>query len=412
MASSGPTLNPIVASAASAVGGWFKSIGSAAAASMEPGAVPWLFVVFLFVLGFSVLVYYLTTLNKMETPTNIRRIGMAATQAQKAYAISNPTRMGLREYLRQQTANGLPAEQQMLCNFYVSTVTTAGLYFPARGGVISAEAVRTAVLAGARGFVFDVYPDLIPAANYAPIVQVVEAGSNWRRISLNQASFASLLRPLVEEAFEIPTRPGHEDPILLYIRFRGKPRAATFQGVADAIRGISGAYRLDASYGNCRRANTLGQTPLSQLFKKLIVFSNKTSTGTGFDEVVNAGPADGRPLEVAVSDLKGQSDASRAALVKTTKQNVVWVAPTAEGGEAEKNNVAFKEAQASGIQCVALNFWNNEDTLRAAKAATMFGKSSFVMKPISLRTVPEFRAPPGQPAASLNVGDGRPRVGL
>jgi hypothetical protein len=240
----------------------------------------------------------------------------------------------------------------------------------------------------------------------------VDAGSNWRRISLNQASFASLLRPLLEEAFEIPTRPGHEDPVLLFIRFRGKPRAATFQGVADAIRGIGGAYRLDASYGNCRRANTLGQTPLSQLFKKLIIFSNKISTGTSFDEIVNVGPTDGRPLEVAVSDLKGQSDAARTALIKTTKQNVVWIAPTAEGGEAEKNNVAFKEAQASGIQCVALNFWNNEDTLRTANTSAMFGKASFTVKPISLRTVPEFRDPPGQPAASLNVGDGRPRTGL
>ena len=405
-----PTLNPVVAGAVSAVSGWFRTVGSAAATA-EPGVVPWLFAAFLLVLGVAGLIYYLTTLNKMETPANIRRLTQAATQAQKAYAISNPKRLGLRDYLRQQTAAGVPKEQQMLCNFYISTVTTAGLYFPASGGVISPEAVRTAVLAGARGFVFDVYPDLQPSANYAPIVQVVEAGSNWRRISLNQASFASLLRPLVEEAFEIPTRPGHEDPVLLYIRFRGKPRAATFQGVADAIRGIAGAYRLDASYGNCRRAGSLGQTPLSQLFKKLVVFSNKTATGTAFDEVVNAGPADGRPLEVAVSDLKGQSDAARTALIKTTKQNVVWVAPAAEGGEAEKNVVAFKEAQASGISCVALNFWNNEDTLRTAMAPGMFGKASFAVKPVNLRIIPEFRAPPGQPSASLNVGDGRPRVG-
>lgn len=412
MASNTPQLNPVVAGAASALSGWFKSVGEAAATATAPGAIPWLFVGVLFVLAIAVFSYYLNTVLKMETPANIRRIGQAATQAQKGYAISNPKRMGLREYLRKQVAAGVAADQLMLCNFYISTVNAAGLYFPARSGVINPEAVRTAVLAGARGFVFDIYPDLLPAANFAPIVQVVEAGSNWRRISLNQASFASLLRPLIEEAFEIPTRPGHEDPVLLYLRFRGKPRAATFQGVADAIRGIGGAYRLDASYGGCRRAGSLGLTPLAQLYKKLIVFSNIANSGTAFDEVVNASTTDGRPLEVAVADLKGQSEEARKALIKTTKQNMVWVAPAAEGGEAEKNVVAFKEAQASGVQCVALNFWNNEETLRAALAPAMFGSASFALKPVSLRFLLEYRVPPGQPAASLNVGDGRPAAGL
>lgn len=408
MASNGPQLNPVVAGAISAISEWSKSVGQAAATATQPGAIPWLFVGVLFVLAIAVFIYYLKTALTMETPANIRRIGQAATQAQKAYAINNPKRIGLREYLRKQAATGIAADHMMLCNFYISTVNATGLYFPARGGVINPEAVRTAVLAGARGFVFDIYPDLLPAANFAPIVQVVEAGSNWRRISLNQASFASLLRPLIEEAFEIPTRPGHEDPVLLYLRFRGKPRAATFQGVADAIRGIAGAYRLDASYGGCRRAGSLGLTPISQLYKKLIVFSNIANSGTTFDEVVNATTTDGRPLEVAVADLKGQSEAARTALIKTTKQNMVWVAPAAEGGEAEKNVVAFKEAQASGVQCVALNFWNNEETLRAALTPTMFGSASFALKPVPLRYLLEYRAPPGQPAASLNVGDGRP----
>ena len=400
-----PQLNPVISNAASQMTAWFKSVGTVAATA-TPGTLPWLYVGLLLLVGFAVFVYYLYAILRFESPANINRIGREATQAQRAYAVANPTRVHLRDYLSKQTAAGITSDQFMLCNFYISTVNTAGLYFPARNGVINPEAVRTAVLAGARAFVFDIYPNLLPGANFTPIVQVVEAGSKWRRISLNQASFTSLLRPLIEEAFEIPTRPGREDPVFLYLRFRGTPHASTFQGVADALRALAEPYRLDASYNACRRANALAQTPISQLFKKMLIFSNIRSSGTAFDEYVNAAPVDGRPLEIGVSDLKGQSEDSKTNLIKTTRQNIVWVAAPAEGSDAENNTVALNEAYATGIQCVALNFWKNTDSLKTAMAPAMFGRQSFAIKPIALRLIPEYRPAPSAPSRALNIGTG------
>ena len=342
-------------------------------------------------------IYYFKALGLFETPYNIRRITQADMVAQSGYDTANPSRVGMRAYLQSLVQSGVPDTHLVLTNFYVSTVNAAGVFFPAADGVVNPEAARMAVKGGARGFVFDLWPDLSPGAQFSPSVQVVESGSLWRRISLNSQPFISVLKVLVQEAFEIRERPGFEDPIFLYLRFRGKPRASTFAATANALRAVLEQYRLDSTFNNRRGQNRIFSTPITSLFKKVVIASNVIADGNPLSDYINIGPADGIPLEYPVNKVKGFSDSDRTQAIEKIKQNLTWVAPLSEDPVAEANSWDVAANQAVGIQFCAMNFWNNNDPLKAYMSPAMFGKQSFSIKPSALRYVVEVLANPKFP---------------
>jgi len=349
------------------------------------------------VVAIGVFIWYARTQRLFETKGNITRVSRELTQAQVDYALQNPKRKGLRDYLRSLQASGVDASHIGISNFYVSSVNAAGIFYPRYNGVASTEAARAAVLAGARGFVFDLWPDLSAGAGFTPIVQVVEEGSLWRRISLNSESFAAILRALMTEAFEIGARPGSEDPLFLYLRFRGKPRAETFEAAAAALRGTIEKYRLPASYNGGRASDRIFSEPVTNFFRRVIVFSNQMGEGTSLVDSVNIGPSAGIPVEYPYADVRGASDTIKTEMIKTTKQHLVWMAPNSESADAEANSYSFTAAQDAGIQFVGMNFWNKNDKLKAYMDPKMFGTYSFAIKPPALRFKLEFIPDPKQP---------------
>ena len=342
-------------------------------------------------------IYYFKSSQLFETRYNIHRIARESTIAQSEYDSKNGERVGLRNYLQSVVQSGVPDSQLVLTNFYVSTVNATGLFFPAVDGVINPEAARMAVKAGARGFVFDLWPDLSPGAQFSPSVQVVESGSLWRRTSLNSQPFVSILKTLIQEALEIQERPGHEDPVFLYLRFRGKPRAATFAATANALRAVIEQYRLDPMFNNRRGQERLFSMPITSLFKKVVIASNVVAEGNPLSDYINVGPVDGIPLEYAVSRVKGLSDNDRTIAIRNIKQNLTWVAPFSEDPVAEANTWDVSGNQAIGVHFCAMNFWNMNDKLKDYMIPTMFGKQSFALKPVPLRYIVETLPNPKYP---------------
>ena len=342
-------------------------------------------------------VYYFKSSRLFETQYNIQRIAREGTVAQSEYDVANGGRVGIRKYLQTLVQSGIPDAQLVLTNFYVSTVNATGLFFPAVDGVVNPEAARMAVKAGARGFVFDLWPDLSAGAQFSPSVQVVESGSLWRRISINSQPFVSVLKVLIQEALEIQERPGFEDPVFLYLRFRGKPRAATFAATANALRAVLEQYRLDPTFNNRRGQQRLFSTPITALFKKVVIVSNVIAEGNPLSDYINVGPADGIPLEYTANYVKGFSENDRMTAIQKVKQNLTWVAPFSEDPAAEANTLDVPKNQEIGVHFCAMNFWNNNDNLKAYMAPTMFGKQSFAIKPTSLRYIVEMLANPKYP---------------
>jgi hypothetical protein len=309
------------------------------------------------------------------------------------YEVKQSSRVHLRDYLAQLKSSGVPESHFALTNFYVSTVNAAGLFFPAQYGVMSPLALRMAILGGARGFVFDIWPDLTPGANFAPVLHVVESGSLWRRITLNSVPLGPMMKALVTEAYEIE-RPGNTDPLFVYLRFRGKPRRATFDATLAILRATIEPYRLDASFNACRAQDRMFSMPIFSLFNKITVFSNLRPDHPVVD-YINVGPKEGVKLEYTPHDVRGMTEEGSISARRMIQQNITFLAPAPDDPVANANAIPLAQAQALGIQCVAMNFGNMNDTLKSYTA--MFEKSGFALKPANLRHVIDLLPVPKVP---------------
>ena len=317
----------------------------------------------------------------LETPQNISRIIRTNLKAANRYNQSNISRKGMIELYNSLISQGYKEENLGFTNFYVSTVNVAGIFLPAVNGVVSVDAARMAVLGGARAFVFDLWPDLEPGGNFAPIVQVIEKGSLWRRTTLNALPFSVILNAIITEALRISTNPGNQDPVILYLRFRGKPRTATFNHTAKALQSSIIPYRMDISFNNCRAADRLFRVPINQLASKVIVVSNVRGTGN-FSEFVNFSVKDGINLEYDASQLQLVTGDQAVEARKKIMMNPTFIAPLSEDPLAESNDYDVTSAQALGIHFVAMNFFNNNKKLKSYM--NMFNKYSFALKPPNL----------------------------
>ena len=349
------------------------------------------------VLVVAVFIYYFVASYSFETPSNIRRINRESLSAQSDYEKGAQSRIGLRDYLATLRSQGVPDSHMVLTNFYVSTANAAGIFFPTVDGVASPDAARIAVRAGARAFVFDLWPDVTPGTQFAPTIQIVETGSLWRRTSLNALPFSVVLKALIQEALELEARPGHADPVFLYLRFRGRPRPSTFTQTATTLREVIEKYRLDASFNHQRAQVTLFSTPIRDLLRKVIIFSNVSAEGTPLCDYINVGPREGAKLEWLPTEVRSITDNLKPATVRQIQQNLAFATPLSEDYTAVTNTYDWQLNQQFGIQFNAMNFWNRNDRMKAYLDPTMFGTRSFTIKPLPIRYIIEHLPVPKNP---------------
>jgi hypothetical protein len=352
-------------------------------------------IAFLIILGVGIglMVWYYKKLKLLETPNNIRRITSESAEAANDYVWLTTKRKDLPTYLEQLKKEGIPASHMALTNFYISTVNGAGLFYPAENGVISPDAARLAAIAGVRGYVFDIWPDLTPGGQFGPTVQVVEQGTLWRRITLNAMSFASILGAITNTVFRGGFGPGMEskphDLVVLYLRFRGTPRYTTYSGVAQALNGAIEQYRLDTSFNACRGQDRLFRIPISQLYQRVIVMSNTKASGTPLADYINVGPQQGIRMDWVPREVSALTDTMRGEQKVKIQQNMTVCAMPLEDPATESNPWEWKEAHGLGIHMAAMNIWKKGAALDSYMAPDMFGTFSYKMKPENLRYIIE-----------------------
>lgn len=375
-------------------------------------------IVFLILVGVVALYgWYFDLRSRLETPDNIRaHADSYLKKADEAGSISKnlDSRKSLLSYLRELEKQNVPASHFAFANFYVSTVNASGLFYPRIDGVVSPDAARLAVQAGARAFVFDIWPDLRSGANFGPILQVVEQSSTWRRISLNVLPFHLILNTIVGMIYSggsgfLNTPYGSRDCLTFYLRFRGTPRFQTYAGVAAALRDSMEQYRLDSSFYACNGERRLFATPITQLFSKIIIMSNNTAQGTPLEDYINflqRGPLpDMRDWDS--KSIASLTDAMKLERVGILKQSLTFASPLPETDEAELNSWDWKKAHDLGIQYAGMNLFYASSTLNDYMNPTMFGVYSYKIKPANLRYLLLQQAAVGQ-APNPGYGDGTP----
>jgi hypothetical protein len=393
-----PRINPAITQ-------WVSSFGQGVStkALNVTNIVGGLYSAIMILVGFAIIlgvyIWYGIYRNTYETPANIERIVKARTKDAGHYDTDREKRIDLPKYLTELKNAGVPDTHLVFTNFHISTTNATGIFLPSDSSVISDYAARATIAAGARGFVFDIWPDLSPSGNFSPILQIVESGSTWRRISLNSQPFVKILKMIMFEIFESGRTPN--DVVVLYLRFRGKPRQQTFDGVLSALQACIEPYRLDASFSNCRGqkgdSNRLFSTFITSLFKKVVVVSNELALGHGLNDYINIGPSEGIKLEWGYNEAKGLNTQTRLKAIADIQQNPCFVAPFSEDFHTDKNDWNIEDSMKIGIQYIAMNFFQSSDTLTDYLSPSKFGRSSYLMKPESIRYIPVFMTNPKSP---------------
>jgi len=376
------------------------------------------FLIALGVVLLAFIIWYVIESFAFETPTNILRKEAAAAKAMSVY--EGKTRLSLSESLSKYKSAGESDDKDtfLFSNFYWYTANMGAMFFSDMQPVssvprviVSPKAARLALLGGARCFVFDVWPDLTPGdGQFSPIVQTVEEGSAWRRSSFNAVPLAAILSVLMKEAYEVGRASTQNDPIMLYLRFKGVPRKSTFDYTARVLESTIQPYRLDASYNRCR-GQQLIPTQNIQVFKRqVIVASNVTAQNSVLGDYINIGPSAGISLEYNPNFAKGLTTDMKNTAIQGIKQNISFVAP-----DDMTNGWDLSGCASLGIHCLALNFgtlsipataptYNAVTSGRAADVG--FDKVSFLLKPKALRLqVSSIPAPSTPPDFKFNGGN-------
>lgn len=385
------------------------------------------FIIILVIMIIASFIVWKTLINR-PTPANLAALVKTATVNTEGFATSTVVsampnsnasiyskrmtdRKSLYDYL--QAIGSISSDQLALSNFYVMTANMGGAFVANSGGTFpriynaafSPVAIQYALQAGVRCLVFDIWPDISKGANLGPILQFGENDASLKTLSPYTLDLPSALQMVEKEGFSNSANPASKDPLFLFLRFRGAPTNNTYSKTADAIAFALEPYRL-ANIFTSKTNNPLFSTPISELFSKIIILSNKSSTGTRLDNYIN------NPVQPPQSNYKPEEIHSLAnqdlitMRTKTSQNNILLCAPLPEDiDKSETNSWDWKEAQATGIQLCGINLWSMDANLGAYMDPSMFGTYSFAIKPDNLRYKIERIAPPVK-VQNPGYGDG------
>lgn len=353
----------------------------------------------------------------LETPANIRcQLNMFLEKFNK-YGDARSSRMGLRDYIKKIQAAGVPDNHLAITNFLVSSSNTPAFFTPIRDGIASPDAIRLTLAAGARYLDFSIWGDG-KKNNYRPMLKGMDAGSNWRRITMTEMTFSTAMDNVAKYGFANPradsdtnNAPYAEDPLFIMLRFNGKYREQTFTQVANILRNTIEANRLDFTYNKGRGMEGLFKVPITQFFNKVIILSNVYPPENNIlIDYINIGPRSAVPLDMSSKEIYAIPLANREQYIQRIQQNFTISRTELEEPYCDQNINSYLAAHGIGIHFSAINFWSEDNDLKGYLSQDVFGKSSFLIKPLPLRYIITYIKPPLLPNPELNARDGKPRA--
>jgi len=384
-------------------------------------AIAFIGIIFLTFLG---IIYYITMIRSLPSPANLMMLVNIATTKAAIYPKHMTSRKSLSDYLQNKVGT-LPSDVLSLSNFHVMTANMAGFFSPVNDAAYDSKAIQYALHAGARGLIFDIYPNTAKGTNMGPILQVRANDSSLQLLSPYSLDLLTALRTVEKYGFADSANPANNDPLFLFFRFRGNPTMNTFNQTAEAISEALGQYRLPSTYSSTN-ANPLYSTPIDAFQNKMIVLSNYTGylngIKTGFADYVNNATSTNDKNEIAIrtpGEVGALGDVDITKLQTNTAQNnILTCAPLPEDiANSESNEWNWKGAMNAGVQLCGINLWVMGTGLNAYLGPDIFGTHSFMIKPenstdknsVKLRYRIE-RIPAPTPVRNPGYGDGNVRV--
>lgn len=382
----------------------------------DRGGVPWyvwliMAIILILLMRYTISLYWI-----IETPPNIRCALNTFLDKFNKYGDNRSNRIGLREYIRQLQNKGLPDSNLALTNFYVSSCNSPAIFTPLRDGVASPDALRLCFAQGARYIDLCIWSD-VKSNNYRPMIKGMDAGSNWRRITMTEMTFKTAMDNVVKYGIGGPnadadtnSAPYRDDPLFIMLRFKGKHHNQTFTEVANVLRSTIEHYRLDFTYNKGRSMESLFRVPITEFFNKVVIMSDTyPPEGNLLFDYINVAPRSGIEQTMSSRDLAYIPNENKSQIQAKIKQNLTVSRMELEEPTSDTNSNDWTIAHSYGVHFAAMNFWSEDEKLTSYFAPDNFGRSSFKLKPTSMQYVIEYIAPPLLPNPALNARDGKPR---
>jgi hypothetical protein len=407
-----------VGKSVSAVGSKISNIGASVAQSLKGNIKGETFPLWaLIVIAAAILTCFILWMKFRGTYENAGNVGdIAASRTAELTKIPETTRYGIIKYLNPcKNASGPEATACMkddlakagaiadkdipLSNFHFATANLTGCFFPTNTSsanprdkeyIFSQEAVRFVCRGGARAFVLEIWPSMDSAGGFRPILQVVEEGSSWRRISINSMELETAIKTIVETIYTATINGDgvntQNDITVLYLRFRGVPRVETYKKVAAILSRNIQPYMLDPSFSSCRAPDRLIRTSIRELQGKIIVLANKSKQDLAGDAYTllpfvnmcaadSSGDIPGKKIEYSPSELVNMTDTDKKQKIRYIQSMITFVIP--KDGEAVTNKWNWRAAHDVGIHCIPMNFFERANS---AEYFQLFSRYSYSWK--------------------------------
>ena len=351
------------------------------------------------------------------------------------YDAAQGSRDSLQNYM---TARNLPLDTPMI-QFTVATANFGGIFtedmsYSPWMGVVSPDAARLQVEAGARAMVLDIWPD--PANMKNAIVAAmrdlqqwqaqrtwiswglnkgVGRYSNWNRITRNKAPVADILNATLKAAFHSTPGTQNTDPFFLILRLHGAMTVEYLNTLGATVRAAIGPNHMGTVWNYCQNQTQLYSAPVSDFVSKvfLIVLPDiqsgynslpnintypaftATFLTTSLGEITNAveqvpntmvfEPSGSATIAVANQPPCKQSTSKTFSPQQTLAQIGLCTIQPSIGGSTSDNtklygNPSYEACLQTGAQFVAVNYFspNSKDSVLSSPIFhNYFGKYSF-----------------------------------
>jgi hypothetical protein len=155
----------------------------------------------------------------------------------------------------------------------------------------------------------------------------------------------------------------------------------------------------------------LYKVPISEFFGKVVIMCNVyPPENNRLFEYLNVGPRSAVQLEMTSKDIKAIPENNVSQFKQNIRQNLTICRSPLDEPDCDTNVNDVQSAQSLGVHFSAMNFWSTDINLSTYLNNDNFGTYSFKIKPVNLRHVIEYVAPPLLPNPALNARDGKPKA--
>ena len=284
-----------------------------------------------------------------------------------------------------------------LRDFYIASSSNTIISNKIYDGFINVDMIGTVLDNGARLITLDIFSDSYCQTG-RPVVSHHNPSKNYlyNRIStFNYINFDLCCQKIMEHAFS-----KNDDPLLLSLKLHldklpAKNKENVVEQIAKIILKRFKGKLLGSDYSYQR--TIIGNTPIEDLFGKIIILCDQGFSGTVLDELVNYSWSEKSTiakdskapflmLHYTSTELNGVTSQGFELLKIQNKKGFTIVDADSRSSQVSVNyNIAF--GWEAGCQCVGIDYFNTESVKVYQQKFSGF---SFVLKPENLRYIQEY----------------------